>query len=227
MSEKKIGRNLEIVNLIKQNQTFTSIGNKFNISKARVQQIAKTNDISVWNNIRKVNEKYHKNILNDINNQIPYSEILSKYKIPKSKLLNIFNRMEKESLPKLLRTKRNDEITKQFTTGYTAKKITNNSEPSLKSPIKITSVDYIYRINVKQNIRRFPQINDRHKGGLFESKEVIKLIKKRKDKDNWTFKKIVEELNNLGHKTITGKPYTIPNTRAKYLALKDNKKIRN
>jgi hypothetical protein len=86
-------------------------------------------------------------------------------------------------------------------------------------------VDSIYRINTKNNIRRYPQIINRHKGGLFESKEVIKLIKNKKDKKNWTFKQIAEELNKLGYKTITGKEYTEPNTYQKYLAIKQNKKI--
>ena len=121
--------------------------------------------------------------------------------------------------------KRNNEITSQFIKGTTAKIITNKTEPILISPTHITSVDSIYRINTKNNIRRYPQIINRHKGGLFESKDVIKLIKNKRDKKNWTFKQIAEELNKLGYKTITGKEYTEPNTYQKYLAIKQNKKI--
>jgi AraC-like DNA-binding protein len=225
MSKRNIEREKEIINLIDNNWTLTTIATKFNITKQRVGQIAKKNNISIWNKIRTKKKTMHQNILNDINNDIQYKDIIKKYNLPKSKLSDSFKSIQKESLTTFIMNKRNNEITSQFIKGTTAKIITNKTEPILISPTHLTSVGSIYRINTKNNIRRYPQIINRHKGGLFESKEVIKLIKNKRDKKNWTFKQIAEELNKLGYKTITGKEYTEPNTYQKYLAIKQNKKI--
>jgi len=225
MSKRNIEREKEIINLIDNNWTLTTIATKFNITKQRVYQIAKKNNISIWNKIRTNKKTMHQNILNDINNDIQYKDIIKKYNLPQSKLSDLFKSIQNESLTTFIMNKRNNEITSQFIKGNTAKRITNKTEPILISPTHLTSVDSIYRINTKNNIRRYPQIINRHKGGLFESKEVIKLIKNKKDKKNWTFKQIAEELNKLGYKTITGKEYTQPNTYQKYIAIKQNKKI--
>lgn len=225
MSKRNIEREKEIINLIDNNWTLTSIATKFNITKQRVYQIAKKNNISIWNKIRTNKKTMHQNILNDINNDIQYKDIIKKYNLPQSKLSDSFKSIQNESLNTFIMNKRNNEITSQFIKGTTAKIITNKTEPILISPTHLTSVDSIYRINTKNNIRRYPQIINRHKGGLFESKDVIKLIKNKRDKKNWTFKQIAEELNKLGYKTITGKEYTQPNTYRKYLAIKQNKKI--
>lgn len=185
----------------------------------------KKNNISIWNKIRTNKKIIHQNILNDINNNIPYNDIIKKYNLPQSKLSESFKSIQKESLNAFIINKRNNEITSQFINGNSAKTITNKTEPILISPTHLTSVDSIYRINKKNNIRRYPQIINRHKGGLFESKEVIKLIKNKRDKKNWTFKQITQELNKLGYKTITGKEFTEGNTYSKYQAIKQNKKI--
>ena len=52
------------------------------------------------------------------------------------------------------------------------------------------------------------------------------LNKKKRDKDNWSFRKIAEELNKLNHKTITGKEYTTANTYRLYKDITNKKKIR-
>jgi AraC-like DNA-binding protein len=227
MSKRNIEREKEIINLIDNNWTLISIATKFNITKQRVYQIAKKNNISIWNKIRTNKKTMHQNILNDINNNIQYKDIVKKYNLTKSQLSEAFKSIQKQTLKTFIINKRNNEITSQFIQGNTAKIITNKTEPILISPTHITTTDSIYRINTKNNIRRYPQIINRHKGGLFESKEVIKLIKNKRDKKNWTFKQIAEELNKLGYKTITGKEYTQPNTYQKYIAIKQKKKINN
>ena len=225
MSKRNIKREKHIIKLINQNWSLTNIGIKFNITKQRVYQIAKKNDISRLNDIRNNKKIYHTNILTDINNNIPYKDIINKYNMPQSKLSDIFKSIQKQTLNTFIMNKRNSEITKQFIEGNSAKKITNNQNPILISPTHLISVDSIYRINTKNNIRRYPQITNRHKGGLFESKEVIKLIKNKRDKKNWSFKQIAEELNKLGHKTITQKEYTTANTYRIYKDIKKNKTI--
>jgi uncharacterized protein (DUF433 family) len=227
MSKRNIEREKEIINLIDNNWSLTSIATKFNITKQRVNQIAKKNNISIWNKIRTNKKTMHQNILNDINNNIQYKDIVKKYNLPKSKISDSFKSIQKESLTTFIINKRNNEITSQFIQGNTAKIITNKTEPILISPTHITTTDSIYRINAKNNIRRYPQIINRYKGGLFESKEVIKFIKNKRDKKNWTFKQIAEELNKLEYKTITGKEYNQPNTYQKYIAIKQKKKINN
>ena len=223
--KRNIEREKEIINLIDDNWTLMSIATKFNITKQRVYQIVKKNNISIWGKIRTNKKTIHQNILNDINNNIQYKDIIKKYNLPQSKLSYSFKSIQNEPLNTFIMNKRNNEIIAQFIKGNTAKMITNKIEPILISPTHLTSVDSIYKINTKNNVRRYPQIINRHKGGLFESKDVIKLIKNKRDKKNWTFKQIAEELNKLGYKTITGKEYTYNNTYQKYLMIKQKKKI--
>jgi predicted DNA-binding protein YlxM (UPF0122 family) len=226
MSKIDIKREKKIIKLVNDGWTLIKIANKFKITKQRVFQIVKRNNISLWDKARANNQTIHQNILNDINDNISFTDIVKKYGTSKSKLSYSFKTIQNEPLNRFIITKRNCEITSQFIKGNTAKSITTNIEPILMSPTHITTVDSIYKINAKNNVRRYPQIINRNKGGLFESKEVVKLIKNRRDKKNWTFKKIAEELNRLGYKTITGKDYTEPNTYQKYLAIKQKKKIK-
>ena len=68
--KRNIEREKEIINLIDDNWTLMSIATKFNITKQRVYQIVKKNNISIWGKIRTNKKTIHQNILNDINNNI-------------------------------------------------------------------------------------------------------------------------------------------------------------
>jgi hypothetical protein len=61
---------------------------------------------------------------------------------------------------------------------------------------------------------------------IFNSKQIIKIIKTQREEYNYTFKQIAENLNKLNHKTITGKEYTTANTYRLYKDITNKKKIR-
>ncbi len=57
--KRNIEREKEIINLIVDNWTLMSIATKFNITKQRVYQIVKRNDISIWEKIRSNKKTIH------------------------------------------------------------------------------------------------------------------------------------------------------------------------
>jgi hypothetical protein len=209
-------RNQEILNLINQNYTFESIAKKFKITKQRVNQIAKSNNISKWNNIREENKTLNELILKDIDNDIQYKTILKKYNITNSKINRTFKVNNNVTLKNFLLNKRNKQITTMFVNNNTAKNITQTISPILSSPNHITSIGSIYRINTKHNVKRFPQIKNRRNKKMYESKKIKQYIKRKHNINKWSFRKIAEQLNKLGHKTITNKEYKTPNVARIY-----------
>jgi DNA-binding CsgD family transcriptional regulator len=223
---EKPKRNKQIIDLINQNYTYQQIADKFNITKQRVYQIAKANDISIWSNIRTKHNQIYNDIITDINNNTQYNDIKKKHNLERNNLNYIFKKYNNKTPYTIIKDKRNTEISNRFISGNTAKTITNTTDNIITSPNKLISINSIYNINTKNNVKRFPLIYNRSKGGIFERKEIRLFIKKKRDKDNWSFRKIAEELNKLNHKTITGKEYTTANTYRLYKDITNKKKIR-
>lgn len=225
-SQVKLKRNKQIIDLINQNYTYQQIADKLNITKQRVYQIAKANDISIWNNIRTKHNQIYNDIITDINNNTQYNHIKKKYNLERNNLNYIFKKYNNKTPYTIIKDKRNKEISNRYILGNTAKIITNTTDNIITSPNKLISVNSIYNINTKNNVKRFPLIYNRSKGGIFERKEIRLFIKKKRDKDNWPFRKIADELNKLNHKTITGKEYTTANTYRLYKDITNKKKIK-
>jgi transcriptional regulator with XRE-family HTH domain len=225
-SQVKLKRNKQIIDLINQNYTYKQIADKLNITKQRVYQIAKANDISIWSNIRTKHNQIYNDIITDINNNTQYNDIKKKYNLERNNLNYIFKKHNNQTPYTIIKDKRNKEISNRYILGNTAKTIINTTDNIITSPNKLLSINSIYNINTKNNIKRFPLIYNRSKGGIFERKEIRLFIKKKRDKDNWSFRKIADELNKLNHKTITGKEYTTANTYRLYKDITNKKKIR-
>lgn len=225
-SQAKTKRNKQIIDLINQNYTYKQIADKLNITKQRVYQIAKANDISIWCNIRTKHSQIYNDIITDINNNTQYNDIKKKYNLERNNLNYIFKKHNNQTPYTIIKDKRNKEISNRYILGNTAKTIINTTDNIITSPNKLLSINSIYNINTKNNIKRFPLIYNRSKGGIFERKEIRLFIKKKRDKDNWSFRKIAEELNKLNHKTITGKEYTTANTYRLYKDITNKKKIK-
>lgn len=214
--QAKPKRNQEVLNLINQNYTFEEIAKKFKITKQRVNQIAKANNVSKWNNIREEIKTLNKLILKDIDDNIPYDIIIKKYNITNHKINQAFKVNNNITLKNFLLNKRNKQITTMFINNNTAKNIIQTISPILSSPKHIKSLDSIYRINTKHNVKRFPQIKNRRNKEMYESKKIKQYIKTKHNLNKWPFKKIAEQLNKLGYKTITNKEYKAPNVARIY-----------
>lgn len=220
---KETKRNKEILRLINEGETFESIGKKNGISKERVRQIAVANGINRWDKIREFKNKKFNEFLPDIKANLPLSEIATKHSLTKSKIYSIYKEKTGVSLLKVLSKKRNNIINKKFVSGKTANKIISDKTNILDNPVRITTTNSIYTINTKNNIKRYPQIGDRSKGGTFQSKKAIKLIVKYRDK-GFTCKKILKKLNKKGIKTVTGKNFKESNILQLYNYVKKNLK---
>lgn len=213
-------REEQILKLLNENISFDEIAKKFGITKQRVNQIAKRNNIKRWEQSREFKISMYLKIMDDFNNNISLNDICLKHNLSIDNINTIFCFNNDNTIFSKFREKRNSCIISDFIGGTTAKAITKRDDKELLDPNKITWIDSIYRINIKNGIRRYPQIGNRAGGGCFENKEILKFIFNKRDKYKWTFKKITDELNKKGKKTLTGKVFTIPNVFAKYYSNK-------
>ena len=218
-------RNEELIKLLNSDITYEEIANKFGITKQRIFQIAKRNGIKRWEQGREFNKKMCNNIANDINNDVSLNTIYSKYKnLSKEYIRNVYKKQTSNNLINQFRDKRNSFIINDFMGGETAKVITKHKEKEFLDPTKINSVNMVYRINVKNGVRRYPNIKNRHLGECSWDKSIIKFIVNKRDKSKWSFNKISDKLNEMGKKTLQGKLFQSPNVAMKYYKIKREKK---
>lgn len=214
-------REQQILKLLNENISFGEIAKKFGISKQRVNQIAKRNNIKRWEESREFKTSIYSKIMNDFNNNISLNDICLKYNLSLDNINTIFYFNNDNTLFSKFREKRNSCIISDFIGGETANGITKRNDDLLIEPNKITNISQIYRINNRNGVKRYPMIGSRAGGGCFENKEILKFIFNKRDKYKWTFEKITNELNKKGKKTLTGKVFTTPNVIAKYNSNKD------
>jgi hypothetical protein len=211
----KTQRNEKILKLIHEGETYESIGKKFGISKQRVRQFAVANGVSRWKEIREFKQKKYKDFLPDIKANLTVEEIAVKHSLTKAEVRSIYKEKTGKNLNEVLLEKRNETITKKFLAGKTARKITLDPTKVLDNPQRVSSLNHVYQINTKNNVRRYPEVGDRSKGGTSQSKKAIKLIVKYRDK-GFTYTKILKKLNKKSIKTVTGLEFKVANIRQLY-----------
>lgn len=196
----------KILKDIKKGASYKEIGLKYGITKQRIYQIAKMNNVSRWDESRNKAKETYKNVVKELKNNIPAKEIYKKYG---RRAGTIYKKINNETpYEKQIRVRDNDIISK-FNKGLMAKEIIDLDTNEL------TSITSIYRINTKNGNKRYPTIGNRSAGGSFENKKIIKLIVKLRDNGS-SFIEITNKLNDLGYKTITGRKFTTPNVTVKY-----------
>ena len=202
-----IGQENEIVNMINSVVPIKEIAKNFNLTRQRIQQIAKKNNIDPT----KLKRNKCKIIAQEINNQIKhgtcYVDVYKNYDKP---TLSKLKRHGLELLYKS-RLKRDRKIALLYKKGLTAKEILSIGMCG------ISSVDTIYAILKKQNAARNPHVIRGEKGlGIInEDKKILNIIKKLKG-EGLSFQKISDYLNEKNYKTITGKKFSDGLTYAKY-----------
>lgn len=206
-----------IVELLKTTDlTFNAIGERYGISKARVGQIYQEHGLGLKKvTIRKNWEKICKTILADLDNNSNVELLAKQYGLTIAQLNSKFNYYTGRSLYSIVIERRNDAVVETFLKGSTAKTIVNSDAKVLDNPHKLSDIDSIYGINRKRGIKRYPNIGNRSKGGIFETRKVLDLIIKFRN-NGLTYANIADKLNELGHLTISGLPFTGPNVHVKY-----------
>jgi hypothetical protein len=215
---RKVERNNKVITLIVDDgKSYTEIAEQMGVSKARVQQIAKSKGISKWTISREKYRVMAENITKDLAAGISYQDINRKYNVKKySTGLKKYNL---NALSTKLKITRNENIVNRYKS-ITAKSIINSTENGLVNPNKLSQIDSVYAIASKLGYKKFPGIGNRNGGGVFEDKKIIKLIKDKRDIEKLSFRAIAEYLNDNGIKTVTGKLYSTSNLNAKYKAIK-------
>tara|TARA_R110000851_G_scaffold248445_2_gene400961 strand:+ start:481 stop:1470 length:990 start_codon:yes stop_codon:yes gene_type:complete len=221
LTNKEFLRNEQILKLlVEDDKTYEEIGNIYGISKQRIRQLAYKSNFKRYA-IRKVKyTEIAKEILLDIKLGMLYSEIREKYTY--AVIRNVCSRGLLSNLYTDFISKRNTTITKKYKETI-ARKIIESSDSELLNPNKINGLSNIYRIACEDGFKRYPKIGNRNKGGTFEDKKILRYITKKRDKDGWSFRRITDKLQRLGHKTLTGKVFDTPNVYYKYNAYKKNK----
>jgi len=212
-------RHEDILNDLKEGKmTYIEIGVKYNVTKQRIYQFAKEYDLRRNINSMKAKKKDIERIENDVKLGLPYEELRKKYNLTKSRVSTLKYHGFEGNLSARYRNVRNEEIVSQYKT-KTAKSVLKMSSKVLNDPSRIRGEGSIYSIASKSGFKKYPKIGDRHKGGVFEDKKVISLIKRYRHRESWSFKQIAEKLNERGFISPMGKPYTEHNTRSKYKAI--------
>tara|TARA_R110000824_G_scaffold113599_6_gene263374 strand:- start:1098 stop:1925 length:828 start_codon:yes stop_codon:yes gene_type:complete len=207
-------RNEKLIAAIRKGElTYKEIGKKYNITKQRVSQFAKTDKVSRWEESREKISSLIVDVKEDIEKGLTYKGICEKYGD------NYYLKQTvKGGLHTHLRKKRDKEIVSQYKQ-TTAKSIISDISPLLDSPQRIVTTHQIYNISVKNGYKKYPKIGNRSKGSFFESDRVIKLIKELKNK-NYSYRKIADSLNEKGWKSPMGKTYSSANVLSKHKLIK-------
>ena len=203
-------RNENLIEDIRKGKlSYKEIGKKYNITKQRVYQFAKNEKISRWEKIREKRKKLIINVKDDLGKGLTYQQLCERY----GDEYYFHYVMDGGTYTHILE-KRNQEILTKYK-HTNAKSIITDSSPILDTPQRIGTTNHIYHIVSKKGYKKYPQIGNRSKGGLFESDRVIKLIKKLKNK-NYSYRRIAEALNEKGWKSPMGKIYSGSNVQNKH-----------
>jgi hypothetical protein len=211
-----------VLKYIKKNPdvSYVVASNRFGTSSSYVGRIARENGINKDLTETQKNEVKNEiaHIKLDVKLGLTYPDIKIKYKIDgvRAGVLKYYGlgKIRGEFIGV-----RNTEIQTQYKI-KTASKLLLDTNIKLDSPQRITSLGGAYRIACRGGFKKYPNVGNRNKGGVFEDKKILKRITKRKDKDNWTFQAISDELQTLGYKTITGVEFSMANVIYKYHSYK-------
>jgi hypothetical protein len=223
-------RNKEILELLHNNESYVSIGKKYNISKQRVKQIANffgydrmlANKEKIQNLITQINI--------DVEAGLKYKDISVKYSLTshlKAKLayygLPLFTQLLEQ---------RKNLVVNEYKSKI-ARKVLESDVQGIHNPFELRNINRVYTISSKMGYKRYPKIGKRCEGGLQENLGILEIIKHKRDKEKMSFSKIANHLNESGYLTISDKTFTQANTRFKYLyytgtlkPIKEQKKLR-
>lgn len=196
-NKKFAKRRKEIVKLIKQGIVYPKIAKKYNITKQRVHQIAKFENISPVTIRHEKYKKIIKKIDIKIKNGKQFNDVCKNYNISTLRNHGLKNI---RILQRSFRKTRNKKISHLYKNGLSAKDILK------KHFNEINNIQTIYNINNKLKSQRAP-IAKRKKYYKNENKKILKLIKTLKNK-RYTFQEIADILNGLRLTTICGKSFS-------------------
>jgi AraC-like DNA-binding protein len=204
-------RNQRIVNQILQDKkTLTEIGKEHRITKQRVFQIGKTVNIDRTQLIKARRNKALAVLKIAYNEHGTLNDVAEALNISKANLTNIYRKGTGVSFNEATRCRRNSLILQKFVAGQTANAILNDTTKTLDIPNRIPSVNAVYNINTKNNVKRYPNIGDRSKGGSFLPKWILKFIATQYMKLKTT-EEIAKMLNDKKIKTTQGVAFTAGN----------------
>lgn len=206
--------NLKSKRIIKDIQegklTYKEIGEIYGLTKQRIQQYAKDNNIYRWKESKITKKEMVEDIRQSVIDGLSYEEIVDKYSYKNQPISYVLD----FSLRNMYKERRDKEILNLYKS-MSAKEIINIPVSALGTPYRIKKVGTVYSIVVKQGFRKYSKVGDRYKGGCFEYKKVINIIKKLRGQ-GLSYRLISEELNKKGIKTIQGREYTTPNVQRIY-----------
>lgn len=213
-------RKQNILRHIQKGLTFKKIAIKFGISKQRVAQVAQ--EFNILRGVKFVEDANNRfeRIMVDFKLGASISELMANHGITKEQLFRLdrFHRPQEEPLSLQYEKRRNEKIISAFKSGCTAEEIILNSDKILGDPTKIITKDGIYRLVIRHGFRRYPNLGNRHNGGILENKDIIDLIIKLREskKKPLMFKEIAAKLNKEGYRTIQGALFSTSNVGIKY-----------
>jgi transposase len=215
-------REKQIIKLLSSNKGYAEVAKKFGVSRQRIYQIADRNNI-IGIRVKKKESRQIlvENLKKELENGLSIREMSIKYNLSVEQIKNQFKIETSLSLFSLMVKTRNEKINNDFISGSTAKKIVNDTDKFLSNPVKVTTLDYVYMLNTKKGIKRYPKIGRRCDGGTFEDPKIINFIVYKRDRLGYTFKEIANRLNELGYKTVTNISFTSFNTNVKYNKAKE------
>ena len=211
----KAERNKELIEAINTSGlTYREIGEKYNVSKARVQELAKKNGISRWKVSRERNKQLAVSIERDYKAGLTYEQMKEKYDLGKVD----FKSLKIQPLATRFRKDRDAKIVSEYKT-KTAKSVLKSNDPAMDNPDRLTAINSVYGVTSRNGFKKYPNVGNRNAGGVFEDPKTIKLIKKLREKGELSFNEIAIVLNSKGLKSPMGKEYTGHNLRFKYKAI--------
>lgn len=209
MKPRNKEREQDIVNMLKEDKTFREIAEKYNLTKQRINQIAKRNGIYKQKMTKKLNKAIHEEVLASIKNCTPLEDIMNKHNISLTELEYRFNLTNTpKTLNRLQRDRRDKIIIQKFKDGMPVSQIIKLIKPlEILQPKKINTVHGVYAILSKYKVKRYPKIGNRHAGGTNLTKEIIKLIKNKRN-EGLSYEGIANYLNEQNIRTVSDKLFT-------------------
>jgi len=216
----KTKRNEMIKTLLDAGWTYVDIAREMGITKQRVYQVAKVYGVKRWEVTREFHQKIVADIEKDVSEGMSYNDVKVKYNLD-TKMLQKLRHHGLGNLFSRLTQERREGILEEYKTKL-AREVVSSHDSKLDNPNKLTNIGQVYKASTKLGFRKYPKIGNRNAGGLFESKEVIMIIKVKREVEELSFAKIAAFLNEKGYKTPMGRDYQDHNVRFKYMSIKKN-----
>ena len=217
LKEIKIKRNEQIYKMLLEGKTQKEIANEFKLSTHKIYEVAKFYKFNKFKESKKKHQTIIKNIKKDIKLNLPYEELIKKYNLDND---SFFQKLQYWGLSGALyreyKNNRNKNIGVEYKSGKKAIEITKSKKQKINQPKGIKTLSSVYSICSQQGIYKYPKIGRRIDGGSFEDVSVLRLVKKLREKEKYSFRQIADYMNFKKHRTICGKKFNTANARFKY-----------